>query len=180
MDFIAFNDLDTARQEAVWNLYETSFPAHERRSRSAQQTAFGDELAHGDLVLDEKGRVAALLFYWTQGELLFVEFLAVDPAMRGHQLGSRIMTALREKYPAHTLVLEIEPPIDELTIRRLHFYERLGFHRNDYDYTHPSYRTGAQAHPHQLVILSQGQALDPARYEEFLTLMREKVWRYAD
>ncbi len=180
MQFVAFNDLSPALRQAAWQLYETSFPDYERRSRPAQQAALGDSLAHGDLLIDEEGRLAALCFYWTRADLLYVEFLAVDPAIRGRQLGSRIVNDLLARYPGYTAVLEIEPPEDELTCRRLRFYERLGFRTNDFPYTHPSYRTGAAAHPHRLVVMSHGDVLTPDRREEFLALMRDVVLRYAD
>ncbi len=180
MQFTRFDDLPPALREEVWQLYETSFPAHERRSRAAQLAAFGDEQAHGDLLLDGNGQLAALVFYWTCNDLLYIEFLAVHPAMRGRQTGSRIMRELLGRYPHHTVVLEIEPPEDETTCRRLRFYERLGFCANGYPYTHPSYRTGDAACPHRLVILSHGAPLTPQRYEEFLTLMRMVVLHYAD
>ena len=90
------------------------------------------------------------------------------------------MNDLLARYPGYTAVLEIEPPEDELTCRRLRFYERLGFRANDFPYTHPSYRTGAAAHPHRLVVMSHGDVLTPDRREEFLALMRDVVLRYAD
>jgi hypothetical protein len=39
-------------------------------------------------------------------------------------------------------VLEVEPPVDEWTRRRIGFYERLGFHLNHFDYVQPPLREG--------------------------------------
>lgn len=63
------------------------------------------------------------------------------------------------------VVLEIEPPVDGLTRRRLGFYERNGFCANPYDYIHPSYTMPLQ--PHRLVVMSCPGPLSPAEFDHF-------------
>ncbi len=48
------------------------------------------------------------------------------------------MTALLEisKQP---MILEVEPPFTQEAQRRINFYERLGFHLNDFEYWQPPY-----------------------------------------
>lgn len=140
-----FKDTSGAVREKVWRLYEESFPAHERRSLTAQEQAFADCRARSKVMLDDEGEVMALVFYWLYAGMVYVEFLAVNPAMRGRNIGSGVVERLLELYPGKLVILEIEPPQEEMAVRRLHFYERLGFVRNPYNYIHPSYRKGTDA-----------------------------------
>ncbi len=180
MKILNFRDVPETLHEAVWALYEESFPAHERRSRKAQETACSDREARSEVMLDDDGTLMAIMFYWLHGDTVYVEFLAVNPALHGRSIGSRVIGKLLETYPGKLVVLEIEPPEDEMSVRRLHFYERLGFVRNPHPYTHPSYRKGADAHPHDLVIMSHGRPVSDGEFDGFLGFMKDVVWQYAD
>lgn len=164
----------------VWNLYEDSFPAHERRSREAQLKAFDDPDAYGRIVMDEDGELAAILFYWLYESNVYVEFLAVDPRMRGRNIGTAVVEKILALHPGCTVILEIEPPEDEITLRRLHFYERLGFVANDYHYVHPSYRTGDKAFAHRLTLMTHGSNLAPDEFQTFRRFMESTVLKYSD
>lgn len=180
MRTVDFEDTSGAVRETVWQLYETSFPAHERRSRTAQEKAFADGRARSKVMLDDDGEVTALMFYWLHADMVYVEFLAVNPAMRGRNIGSGVVERLLELHPGKLVILEIEPPQEETAVRRLRFYERLGFVRNPYDYIHPSYRRGADACPHELVLMSHGRIATEEEFSGFTEFMRETVWEYAD
>lgn len=164
----------------IWNLYESSFPLHERRSREAQLRAFDDPKSCGRIITDENGDLAAILFYWLYGSNVYLEFLAVDPRMRGRNIGTAVVEKILALHPGCTVILEIEPPEDELTSRRLHFYERLGFVSNPYPYIHPSYRRGEKAMPHRLTLLSHGRAISQTEFEDFREFMESTVLRYSD
>ena len=64
MRIVDFKDTSGAVREKVWRLYEESFPAHERRSLTAQEQAFADCRARSKVMLDDEGEVMALVFYW--------------------------------------------------------------------------------------------------------------------
>ncbi len=74
-----------------------------------------------------EGAVAGLLFHWRYGPYRYVEHLAVDPALRGRNIGSQALTALRERCAG--IVLEIDPPFGR-TLRAPPAFsaERLGFY----------------------------------------------------
>ncbi len=180
MRIVDFKDTSGAVREKVWRLYEESFPAHERRSLTAQEQAFADCRARSKVMLDDEGEVMALVFYWLHAGMGYVEFLAVNPAMRGRNIGSGVVERLLELYPGKLVILEIEPPQEEMAVRRLHFYERLGFVRNPYNYIHPSYRKGTDACPHELVLMSHGRIATEKEFSGFTEFMREVIWEYAD
>ena len=66
--------------------------------------------------------------------------------MRGRGYGSEALAMLiaRTEQP---LILEAEPPTDELTRRRIGFYERSGFTLYDYPYVQPAYTADSQPVP---------------------------------
>ena len=63
------------------------------------------------------------------------------------------------------MVLEIDPPVDEIARRRQGFYQRCGFAVNPYPHVHPPYRPEYPGH--ELVVLSSPRALPPAEYGAF-------------
>lgn len=179
MDIIDFQKAAPLLRDEAWRLYEESFPAYERRGKEAQEMAFqAPEAISKILVKDDT--TAAILFYWLQGRTVYLEFLAVNPMLRGQNIGTEAVERLLALHPDCNTILEIEPPADYTTIRRLHFYERMGFVANDYPYIHPSYMTGERAFPHPLTLMSYGRKLTQEEYESFCRFMKETVLRYAD
>ena len=69
--------------------------------------------------------------------LLYLFYLAVDDAVRGRGLGTRLLAELQYRHPGCSIVLDIEPVIAEADNaeqrrRRLAFYERAGFRDTGY------------------------------------------------
>lgn len=180
MKMIKLSEADPQLLAQTWRLYEESFPVYEIRSRQAQMLAAHDESSQSMILTDEREELMAILFYWLTGDMVYVEFLAVNPALRGQNIGTTVLEQLSSIYPDKLVMLEIDPPVDEVSIRRLHFYQRLGFMETPYEYTHPSYRTGEEAHPHQLTILSQGRRITDAEFAQFNDFLNHVVLKYVD
>lgn len=160
---------------AAYRLYEASFPACERRSERDYAAALGDERLHAESVCDGE-RFVGLLFWWQAAEgYAYLEHLAVEPVLRGHNYGARILHDLCSR--AGRVVLEIDPPEDEISRRRRGFYERNGFVYNEYDYIHPSYSRPPQ--PHRLMVMSYPAAIAPAEFEAFRTFAHGVAAAYA-
>ena len=142
---------------AAYRLYEASFPPCERRSERDYDAALADGRLYAESVWD--------------GDL---EHLAVEPVLRGHNYGARILYDLCRR--AGRVILEIDPPEDEISRRRRGFYERNGFVYNEYDYIHPSYLRPPQ--PHRLMVMSYPEAISPAEFEAFRTFARGVAVEY--
>ena len=71
------------------------------------------------------------------------------------------------------VILEIDPPVDEISIRRQHFYERCGFAKNPFPHVHPPYRKGFRGHP--LVVMSAPGALTQETYDRFAGYLQNTV-----
>ena len=120
----------------VWRLMEESFPIDERRTREGQRQLLLNPYyrLYG---IRREGGMRAFAAVWKLPELMFVEHLAVDPLLRNAGTGAALLEwvcGLREK----PVVLEVEPPADTLTARRIGFYKRNGFSLNAYYYVQPA------------------------------------------
>lgn len=175
LQFIPFRSRDDRGWGDAWRIYEASFPEFERWSPEAYACAFTDPLFEADGIWHD-GECAGILFHWNVGAFRYVEHLAVSPAQRGRNMGSRILSAFCRR--VGRVVLEIDPPEDEISIRRKHFYERLGFVANPYEYVHPSFRR--PFHPHRLVLMSCPGPLTRGEARDLADFVREHVLRYSD
>ncbi len=162
--------------DQVWRLYTESFPDFERRDEQTHRRAMGDERFHNAVAVGD-GKVIGILFYWAQDDLVYAEHLAVDPAVRGQGAGTQFVQWLQEQSRGKTLILDIEPPVDEVTRRRLRFYERHGFVAlTDLPMWHYTYTEGGQKHP--FVLVSWPVAPSPATLERFGRFVHDSVLRY--
>ena len=139
MEWIRHTSWD-GHMERAMALYHTSFPINEQRTDADHKAALEDERFYC-LSAWEGEDFLGLLFCWKMKELFYVEHFAVNTQMRGSGIGSRLLADFCKDKPL--VLLEIDPPQDEISQRRLRFYERLGFVQNPYPcllYTSPSPR----------------------------------------
>lgn len=177
MEIITITPSENKLWEQVWRLYVDSFPEWERRRISSHGRASDDDDFHTYIAI-ENGNLQGLIFYWEYDSTIYVEHLAVNPLLRGKSIGSHIIAGLIEENPDFTIILEIDPPVDDISKRRLKFYERLGFVENDVDYVHPSYTKNGK--PHELRILSYPELLSSDELEKFRDYMANRVMKYID
>ena len=174
LQFLPIGSRYDALWAEVWALYEASFPACERWNGDDYDRAFADPLFEAAAIRFD-GAFAGLLFHWKGDGFHYVEHLAVSPRLRGQGMGSRALAAFCE---GRRVILEIDPPEDERSVRRLHFYERLGFVANPHEYIHPSFRRPFQ--PHRLILMSRPGPLTDAEARRFADFVREQVLRYSE
>lgn len=129
--------------EAWEKIFLTSFPENERRPfASMHHLMLHDPRVHMESIVMRQDnalqKCIGLLVWWDLESFVYVEYLAIDPAYRGRKIGREVMTGLltAQRRP---VVLEVELPIDDLTRRRVSFYQRLGFNLCPDAYEQPSY-----------------------------------------
>ena len=152
------------------SLYEASFPKEERRDIEEQNRVLKNENYHFDLILDGD-TFCGIAFYWELSELVFLEHFAVMPRMRCGGIGSRALELLKKKNK--TVMLEIEPPTDELKERRYGFYKRCGFVMNPYYHIQAKYHVGDP--DLELKILSYPKVLSEKVYKDFYEYMNKEI-----
>ena len=170
MRFERLTDRHDPRYETARALYGKSFPRHEQREAASQAAILAHPAYRFDLIYDGDEFVG-LLLCWETDDFIYVEHFCIEPDKRGCGYGSRALELLGAS--GKTVILEIDPPVDDISRRRKGFYERNGFIANDYDYTHLPYHRGCKGH--RLVIMSSPHRIDEAEYRNFLDYMRRRV-----
>ena len=136
MQLERLENLNHPMYDKAMELYKISFPVHEQREKDSQEEILKDKDYHFDLIYDEKVFVG-LILYWETEDYIYVEHFCILPEARNQRYGARTLELLKEKGKA--VILEIDPPIDEQSMRRKGFYERCEFVENSYVHIHPPY-----------------------------------------
>lgn len=170
MDLIRLTTADDNLYPAAMDLYRISFPYHEQREEPSQRNTLLCDDYHFDLIYDGTCFVGIIL-YWETQSFLYVEHFCIEPQMRNKRYGQKALQLLAEK--GKPIILEIDPPVDPVSIKRKAFYERQGYRENSYQHVHPPY------HPentgHLLTVLSYPHELAPAEYEAFRSYLNHTV-----
>lgn len=163
-------DPKDSRFLSAFALYEESFPVHERRTRQAQQERLGCPGYHFDVLMEGEA-VQGILLWWEAGPFCYVEHFAIVPQLRGTGIGTRALEQLRKE--GRRVLLEIDPPVDEVARRRQRFYEKAGFCENPFHHIHPPYRAGFSGH--ELVVMTSPGPITQEEYQEFARYLDEVV-----
>lgn len=133
-------------------LMETAFPLQERRNADQQrENADNNHRFHNNILL-ENGTPIGLLTYWDFESFLYIEHFAISSDIRNKGYGQMALNILKDMWNG-MIVLEVEEPTDELTRRRIGFYERQGFVLQPHSYLQPPYRDGDEWFPMKLMTL---------------------------
>ena len=152
---------------------EDSFPVDEYRSYDGQKRLRFEKLYTLYSVKND-GIVIAFVAVWEFNDFLFIEHLAVKSDVRGKGIGSDILYELKKIYDK-PICLEVEPPIDNVTRKRISFYQRCGFYLNDFAYMQPAMDGGKSAIP--LMIMSSNGELDKKEFENVKNTLYTFVYK---
>lgn len=143
-------------------LYCNSFPVHEQRNSASQARILEDVAYYFNVIYDEDVFIGLLLYWETLG-FIYVEHFCISPIMRNQKYGEKSLQLLCQQ--EKTIILEIDPPVDAISLRRKVFYERNGFVENTYPHIHPPYQK--QYKGHNLMVMSSPAEISPDVYESF-------------
>ena len=136
----------------VETLMQTAFPLQERRNADLQREYTDNQPNfHTLVILIENGPIG-LITYWELDGFNYIEHFAINENVRNKGYGQEALKQLKEEIEG-MIVLEVEEPIDELTKRRIEFYQRQGFTIQDMPYQQPPYRKGHDWFPMKLMTL---------------------------
>ncbi len=160
--------------DAIFSLMEMSFPKDEYRTRDEQLSLFDRPLYRIYLYRpDEDGDIYGFAAVWGLGDVCFLEHLAVAPHCRNQGIGERILRELLELFRG-CVCLEVELPETALAVRRIGFYERLGFTLNRYPYLQPAMSKGQNAVP--LWIMTSWGSIEREEFETLRDLLYDEVY----
>ena len=152
----------------IYRIMQASFPDDEYRPYE-EQIALFQEPEYRIYYMP-----AGFLAVWEFESFIYIEHFAVDPALRNSGTGSAMLQELVKQYQK-PICLEVELPEDELTRRRIGFYERNGFVFNEYPYIQPPISKGKSPVP--LRIMTYGCAITREKFEEMKEVLYRRVYK---
>lgn len=117
---------------------------------------------------------AGFLAVWEFESFIYIEHFAVDPALRNSGTGSAMLQELVKQYQK-PICLEVELPEDELTRRRIGFYERNGFVFNEYPYIQPPISKGKSPVP--LRIMTYKSEIKREEFQKMKEILYRRVYK---
>ena len=123
--------------DEIYIQMQENFPLEERRDYQDAKAVLSNpdfNIFHIIMGQDKIGFISL----WELNGFKFIEHFVIYSKYRKLGYGAKALSLARQKWGA--LVLESEPPITQMAIRRLAFYARNGFCQNPVKYFQPSYR----------------------------------------
>jgi len=156
-------------------LYKESFPEVERRDINELQDWIEEkENMYFNAVINE-GELAGLFCFWNFETFAYMEHLAIFSKMRNHKIGEKVLDYI-DKNIKVPHILEVEPPEDELSERRINYYLRNNYLIADKEYIQPSYiNKGENAAP--LWIMTKPLIGDNALLQEYIGLIKKEAYK---
>lgn len=162
--------------DEIFPLLEAAFPATELRIREDQHKLLQEERYHLYGVRKD-GVFAAVFATWEIDDFLYIEHFAVKEECRNGGYGGKLLDILLEE-KGRPMVLEVEVPEDEMTRRRIGFYERHGLVYNEYPYLQPPMRKGQDMLP--LRFMTKPSAIDEKTYERYKNQIYKFVYKFEE
>lgn len=175
MKFIRINSKNDNYFKEAMEIYKISFPIFEQRVLKNQIEVLEHKEYHCTVIC-ENNKLIGILFYWEHDNYRYIEHFAIDKSLRGKNYGSKILNKFCES--DKETILEIDMPIDEISIKRLQFYSKLGFKLQEFEHIHPPYRKGYEGH--RLKVMSFNENLSKDKYENFNIFLNETVMRFSE
>ncbi len=162
--------------DAVFPLLESAFPITELRTKEDQRALLKEEqyFLYG---VRKDGDFAAVFATWEIDDFLYIEHFAVKEAYRNGGYGGFLLDTLLEE-KGKPMVLEVEEPEDELTRRRIAFYERHGLMYNVHFYLQPPMRKDTDFVP--LKFMTKPEKISKATFERYKKQIYSVVYKYTE
>ena len=160
--------------DEIFPLLEAAFPVTELRTKEGQRELLQEE-CYRLYGVKKDGVFAAVFATWEIEDFLYIEHFAVREEYRNSGYGGSLLDRLLEE-KGKPMVLEVEVPEDEMTRRRIGFYERHGLVYNDYPYLQPPMRKGQGMLP--LRFMTKPAAINENTYERYKEQIYRIVYKY--
>ena len=138
----------------VEELMQTAFPQQERRNADLQREYTDNKPHFHTHIILNANLPIGLITIWDLESFHYIEHFAIHENYRNKGYGQKIMEFIINEIKG-MIVLEAEEPSDDITYRRIRFYQRLGFVLHDVPYQQPPYRNGDEWFPMKLMTLRE-------------------------
>lgn len=158
----------------VEHTYVSSFPSCERRDFVELKKLMTPGSPFVVNVLLRDGEYVGFITAWDFDRFVYVEHFAIDESARNGGIGGKALKQFLDVWN-RPVVLEVEKPDDEMSRRRVGFYERLGFVLDSHFYRQPPY------HPEDgwldMYLMSYGAINLEKEYERVKDCLYKHVYR---
>lgn len=138
------SDVNDPVLDLVEKTYNDSFPEAERRDFALVRELVRSNPLFTVYVLTRDEMYVGFITAWMFDGFAYVEHFAVETVARNGGIGAEALR-LFLAFVATPVVLEVEMPVDEMSKRRIGFYERQGFVLDTHVYVQPPYRPGGDS-----------------------------------
>lgn len=158
----------------VYQLFENSFVPAELRPYQWFVDLYNSNKFKIYIEKQEQTILGAIIV-WEFNDFAYLENFAVNQEIRGQGLGGKILEEIKNIYADVTIVLEVEKVYDELSKRRIEFYQRHDFKLNPWIYIQPPLRQ--ESSDVKLHLMSYLGNLDEERYRNIKETLFETVYK---
>lgn len=146
------------RYAFVESLLIFAFPEAERRDTVAQRRLTDNNPNFCCYLIKAEAEHVGFITVWDFDRFCYIEHFAVDGRYRNSGYGQKAIRTLTSM-TGRPFVLEVELPENEISRRRIGFYQRQGFSLwDDCPYLQPPYRKGGETLP---MFLMASETLNP-------------------
>ena len=160
--------------DSFFNLMKEAFPSVERRSYEDAKKLLCEELYNIIVDKDENDNITAFIASWEFNDFNYIEHFAVEGKIRGNGVGTSMLQAYLNK-SNKPIFLEVELPENDVSLRRIEFYKRLGFHLNNFEYLQPPMQKQHGFLP--LKIMSYPIIVEENDFMNFKNIVYNKVYK---
>lgn len=170
--FVPVKELTDPLLDNIEKTYTDSFPPEERRDFSLiKDLTQTDTFTAFALLHDNK--YAGFITIWQLGDFTYIEHFAIDESARNGGIGGRALKQFLTNWNK-PVVLEVELPTEEISKRRIGFYERLGFVLDNKNYQQPPYHPGDQWL--DMLLMSYGNIDMNTEFERIKLCLYQRVY----
>lgn len=168
--------LDLLKDEQFDIFYQIlvdNFPKSERRTYERHKEMLKNPL-YKIFLYSEKNDILGMIGEWEFNDFIYIEHLAVKKNLHSKGIGTKMLHDFKLKFNKD-IILEVEPPFAAEAVKRIDFYEKFGFKKNDYEYLQPPMQEGQKNLP--LIILSSDKKLDKEHFIKYREALYKEVYK---
>lgn len=159
----------------IYNIMCKSFPDCEFRSFDGQKKLLCYDYYNIAITKDSKNNIAGLIAHFTVDDFIYIDHFAMLPELRGKGIGRKFLNDFIFA-SKKDIVLEVEPPQDTLTEKRIAFYSSMGFNLNDYEYYQPPLRKDTDKVP--LMLMTTKHNLSDSHLDNIKNILYKDIYKY--
>lgn len=158
-------------------LYESAFPSFERRTVAGLNNELVTNSCFKAHALVSETKFVGIFNYWTFQNFIYIEHFAIDKMFRNQSFGTLSLKIFKDKNKL-PIVLEVEMPGGFYTLKRIKFYESLGFKVLPHYYAQPPYDKDGFLMP--MLLMTDNYHFVHQHFDKIRDAIYRKVYRYTE